>query len=112
MTYAVIAPGKTYSGVHDVPQLITDDVEAARREARRLVAKFTRKGWKSWAGRVKIQSPKTPQAYMDLADLAAGRGHDLDMAMQGNGSAGPELINWANILRKRADELASPYNED
>lgn len=112
MTFAVMAPDKTYSGVHVVPQLITDDEEAAKRTARRLRDHFTRKGWRNWAGQVKIQSPRTPQGYMDLADLVAGRGYDLDVASQGNGFAGPELINWANILRERADELANPYCDD
>jgi hypothetical protein len=108
MTYAVIAPTKSINGTTLSPVFITDDIEAAKRVATRRRNELSAKGWDSWAKQVKIQSPRTPQAYMELAQKVSEYGHSVDDASRGNSFVGQDLINWANILRVRADELASP----
>jgi hypothetical protein len=108
MTYAVIAPTKTINGTAVLPVFVTDDVDAAKSVARRRYNELTAKGWDSWAKQIKVQSPADPAAYMELADKVAEYGHSLDWASQGNSFKGQEMINWANILRVRADEMHNP----
>ena len=108
MTYAVLIPAKTINGTQIVPTLITDDIEEAKDCARQHKAILTRKGYHSWAERIKIQSPKTPEGYMELAAKAFEYGHELDDFSNGNSFQGQDLIGWGNILRRRADELHNP----
>ena len=108
MTYAVLTPTKTINGTQVVPTLITDDIEEAKTYARQHRAILIRKGYDSWAKRIKIQSPKTPEGYMELAAKAAEYGHELDDWSNGNSFQGQNLIGWGNILRRRANELYNP----
>jgi len=108
MTYAVMTPAKTYNGTQIVPTFITDDKESAIKNAREIKAKFERKGWGSWANKVSIKAPMTAKGYWELAEKVSAYGHQVDMASQGNSFYGQDLLNWANTLRIRADEIANP----
>lgn len=108
MTYAVIAPTKINGQTKVTPTFFTDDVEEAKKVARENVEYLNRKGFKSWAKKVKIVSPKTPKGLIELADQALEYGQFLDWNSQGNSFVGVDLINWSNTLRVRADEIANP----
>lgn len=112
MTYAVIAPAKTYSGTQVVPVHVTDDIDEAKSIATRRRAEFEKKGWDAWAKQVKIQSPKNAEGHWELAEQLAAYAHQLDMASGGNSFKAQEMIGWVNTLKARADEMANPYNAD
>ena len=108
MTYAVFSPTKTSNGTKVLPTFVTDDKDAAIRYAQDTRAKLQAKGWDSWAAKVAIKAPTTAKGYWDLAQQVAEYGHMLDDATNGNSFLGQQMINWANILKVRADEEWNP----
>ena len=108
MTYAVLAPTKTAQGTQVFPVFITDDQDEAVNVARSRRSELQRKGYDSWAKKVAIKSPITADAYWKLAERTSEYGHMIDDASSGNSFRGQALIDWANILRVRADEIANP----
>lgn len=106
--YVVIAPAKTFAGIEDVVSLATDDMSAAQKAARQIAKKFEDKGYQSWAKRVKIYLPKTPQALIETAEKIEKRASELDIVSNGNSFFAQELFNKAKTLRVRADELVDP----
>jgi hypothetical protein len=108
MTYAVFTPARTFKGTAVVPMLVTDDQAEAITFATQRRDEFLARGWVRWAKLVTIQQPNNPEAYMELASRVADYGHMADINSNGNSFLGQRLINWANILRVRAAELANP----
>lgn len=108
MTYAVLTPTKTSNGTKVLPTFISDDKDAAIAYARDTRAKLQAKGWDNWAAKISIKSPTTAKGYWELAEGASEYGHMLDDASNGNSFLGQKMIDWANILRVRADEEWNP----
>jgi hypothetical protein len=110
MTYAVFAPVKTdyNTRVALMPIVITDDLDEAKKAATASRSRLQAKGFRHWAKQVTIKSPTTPAAYMDLASKVSAHGRQMDQESNGSSFKAQHLLNWANILRRRADELANP----
>ena len=109
MTYAVIAPKKfSNQSVKSLVCFVSDDIDEAKKVAQSNRDLLAKKGFQSWANKVRLVSPNTPDAYIDLANQALEMGRELDSNSNGNSFAGSNLIDWSNTLRIRADELASP----
>ena len=109
MTYAVIAPKRLMNQtVKPLVCFVTDDIEEAKKVAQSNRSALEKKGFKSWANKVRLVSPNTPDAYIDLANQALEMGKELDSNSNGNSFTGANLIEWSNTLKVRADELANP----
>jgi hypothetical protein len=85
----------------------SDDLDAAKSVAASTVKELKVKGFDSWAKRVKLVRPITADGLFELSEMAAEFGHELDWNSQGNSFQGQKMIDWANTLRLRADQLAN-----
>jgi hypothetical protein len=108
MTYAVIAPKRINGTVKLTAIAVSDDIDEAKTIAKKTFTTYTNKGFDAWANQVKVKSPKTPDGFYEVAEMVAEYGHSIDWASNGNSFKAQSLIDWANILRTRAIQLADP----
>ena len=89
---------------------VTDNLEEAKQLATQLRDSYFKKGWDSWAKRVKIIQPASVEFAREMANDFVRKGNSIDMMNQGNTFRGDgkavacmnmdTLYSWANVLRK------------
>lgn len=108
MTYAVIAPKRINGTVKLTAIAVTDDIDEAKTIAKKTFKSYSTKGFDAWAKQIKVKRPTTPEGFYEVAEMVAEYGHSIDWASNGNSFKAQSLIDWANILRTRAIQLADP----
>lgn len=97
--FVVIAPVKVWRNVEDRAVFCSASVEDAKRIASDYRSKYQKKGYDSWANRVKVFTPKTAEKALEFANMLSERAKEIDSISNGNSFQAEELFKSAKQLR-------------
>ena len=103
MTYIVVEPKRVgCNAVKPDPVLVTEDIETAKKLAKKTKNYFLSKGWESWAKKIAICAPKNAEGFNQFADQINEYWKALDAFSNGNSLQVEPLRDMEKALRARA----------